>query len=72
MKAFLIAAVSRSIDVPAVDAFARERLSRFKVPRYYEVVTELPHTPTGRLAKHQLPNERTTNEIDIENGAPRG
>ena len=72
VKAFLIAAVSRSIDVPAVDAFARERLSRFKVPRYYEVVAELPHTPTGRLAKHQLPNERTTNEIDIENGAPRG
>ena len=43
---------------------------RFKVPRYIEVVAELPHTPTGRLAKHQLPAERTPAEVDFE--ATRG
>ena len=59
----------RSSTSSALDAFARERLARFKVPRYYEVVTELPHTPTGRLAKHQLPTDRTAGELDIENGA---
>ena len=69
VKAYLIPAAGRAIDVAALDAFARERLSRFKVPRYYEVVAELPHTPTGRLAKHQLPSGRTAGEIDIENGA---
>ena len=66
VKAFVIALSGRSIDVAALDAFARTRLARFKVPRYYEVVSELPHTATGRLAKHQLPTERTPDEIDTE------
>jgi carnitine-CoA ligase len=66
VKAFVIALSGRSIDVAALDAFARTRLARFKVPRYYEVVSELPHTATGRLAKHQLPTERTLDEIDTE------
>ena len=35
--------------------------------RYFEVVAELPHTPTRRLAKHQLPQERTDTETDMEN-----
>jgi crotonobetaine/carnitine-CoA ligase len=69
VKAFVVAAVGRRIDLVALDAFARERLARFKLPRYYEMVAELPHTPTGRLAKHQLPTERTATEVDIENGA---
>jgi len=66
VKAFVIPVSGRSIDVAALDAFARERLARFKVPRYYEVVSELPHTPTGRLAKHHLRAERTPDEIDTE------
>ncbi len=70
VKAFLIPADGRQIDLAELDAFVRQRLARFKVPRYYEVVPELPHTPTGRLAKHQLPTERTAGELDIENGAP--
>ena len=40
---------------PRVHAFAREHLAAFKVPRYIEVVAELPHTATDRLAKHKLP-----------------
>jgi len=67
VKAFLIPTAGRAIDLVALDAFARERLARFKVPRYYEVVTELPHTPTGRLAKHRLPVERRAEELDMEN-----
>ncbi len=70
VKAFLIPADGRQIDLAELDAFVRQRLARFKVPRYYEVVPELPHTPTGRLAKHQLPTERTAGELDIENGDP--
>ncbi|HEX7442372.1 MAG TPA: AMP-binding protein, partial [Acidimicrobiales bacterium] len=66
VKAFLVPAAGHAIDLVGLDAFARQRLARFKVPRYYEVVTELPHTPTGRLAKHRLPSERTPAELDIE------
>ena len=66
VKAFVIPSRGRSIDIAALDAFARSRLARFKVPRYYEVVSELPHTPTGRLAKRQLSAEHTPDEIDTE------
>jgi crotonobetaine/carnitine-CoA ligase len=66
VKAFVLAGPSGVVDVAGLHDFAAERLARFKVPRYYEVVTELPHTPTGRLAKHQLPVERTADELDME------
>jgi crotonobetaine/carnitine-CoA ligase len=35
-------------------AFCRARLAAIKVPRYWVFVPELPHTPTGRVAKHAL------------------
>ena len=47
-------------------AWAAERLTRYKVPRYIEIVGELPCTPTGRVAKHGLPRERTEAEWDAE------
>jgi carnitine-CoA ligase len=67
VKAFVVPAPgSGRIDVPGLHAFAAERLARFKVPRYFEVVDDLPHTPTGRLAKHQLAVERTPQEVDMD------
>jgi crotonobetaine/carnitine-CoA ligase len=66
VKAFVTPLSGHSIDITALDAFARSRLARFKVPRYYEVVSALPHTATGRLAKHKLSVERTASEIDTE------
>jgi crotonobetaine/carnitine-CoA ligase len=53
-------------DEPALHAWAAARLTRYKVPRYIEFVPDLPHTPTGRLAKHQLPKDRTPTEWDAE------
>ena len=60
VKAFVVAAPGRD-DRPgrACASFAAEQLAAFKVPRYFEVVDELPHGPTGRLTKHRLPVERT-------------
>jgi crotonobetaine/carnitine-CoA ligase len=66
VKAFLIPAAGATVDLDDLDAHLRRELTRFKVPRYYEVVAELPHTPTGRLAKHKLPRERTPGEVDME------
>jgi len=68
VKAFVVPTSGAEIDVAALHAFAGEQLSRFKVPRYYEVVSELPHGPTGRLVKHRLPTERNTTEIDLGDG----
>jgi crotonobetaine/carnitine-CoA ligase len=64
VKAFVVPAAGAALDVAELDAFLRTQLTRFKVPRYYEVMDELPHTPTGRLAKHRLPVERTPAEVD--------
>jgi carnitine-CoA ligase len=53
-------------DLAAVRSHAAGLLAPFKVPRYMEATAELPHTPTGRVAKHELTRERTPAEIDFE------
>jgi acyl-CoA synthetase (AMP-forming)/AMP-acid ligase II len=69
VKAFVVAADGRAPDLADVHAFALEHLARYKVPRYVEVVAELPHTATDRLAKHKLSRDRNDAEVDFE--APR-
>ena len=66
VKAFVVPTSGRDLDLRALHEHACRQLARFKVPRYYEVVAELPHTPTGRLAKHRLPTDRTPGEVDLE------
>ena len=66
IKAFVVVRDAASSELPAIRAWAAERLTRFKVPRYLEAVAELPHTPTGRVAKHRLERDRTADEIDFE------
>jgi crotonobetaine/carnitine-CoA ligase len=66
VKAFVVATPGAAADPGALHAWAAERLTRFKVPRYLEFIPELPHTATGRIAKHQLPRERTANEWDAD------
>jgi crotonobetaine/carnitine-CoA ligase len=66
VKAFVMPAPGATVDLADVRRLAAARLARFKVPRYFEIVTDLPHTPTGRLAKHQLPTGRNTTEVDFE------
>jgi len=43
-----------ALDAVALTAWARERLSDFKVPREIHVRDALPHTATERIAKHLL------------------
>src|SRR3954447_4008509 len=64
VKAFVV--VEDGAALEDVRAWAAERLTAFKVPRYVEAVDELPHTPTGRVAKHELPRERTEEEVDFQ------
>ena len=65
VKAFVVPAPGVELDLPALKAHAAEHLARFKLPRWWEVVAELPHTATDRIAKHQLPKGRTEEEIDL-------
>ena len=65
VKAFVVLREGAAGDLAAVRAWGAERLAPFKVPRYLEALGELPHTPTGRVAKHRLPRERTARERDF-------
>jgi crotonobetaine/carnitine-CoA ligase len=56
-------------DLAEIRDHAAELLAPFKVPRYVEAVDELPHTPTGRVAKHELSRERSDAELDFERSA---
>ena len=55
-------------DVPLTElrAWAAERLSPFKVPRFWQRLDALPRTPTQRVAKHQLPKGHPDGEFDTE------
>jgi carnitine-CoA ligase len=64
IKAFVV--TREAADLAAIREHAADRLTRFKVPRYLEAVEELPHTPTGRIAKHRLPLDRNDSEVDFE------
>ncbi|MGZ4690053.1 MAG: AMP-binding protein, partial [Acidimicrobiia bacterium] len=66
VKAFVIVERDTVLDPVALRAALSTRLTRFKLPRFVEVVDELPRTPTGRVAKHRLPIERNAAETDFE------
>jgi carnitine-CoA ligase len=66
VKAFVVLTEDASVSLGALRDFSAERLAPFKVPRYLEVVDELPHTPTGRIAKHELSKDRNDKESDFE------
>jgi crotonobetaine/carnitine-CoA ligase len=68
VKAFVVAAPGVVLDFAELRAFVAERLSAFKVPRFWEVTDALPRTPTARVAKHRLPAGYTGNEYDSEKG----
>jgi crotonobetaine/carnitine-CoA ligase len=66
IKAFVAVGEGAGVTMTELRDFVSERLAPFKVPRYFEVVAELPHTPTGRIAKHELSSERSETEEDLD------
>jgi carnitine-CoA ligase len=55
IKAFVVLRDGAEADFNALRDWASQRLTPFKVPSEFEALEELPHTPTGRVAKHRLP-----------------
>jgi crotonobetaine/carnitine-CoA ligase len=64
VKAFVVPAAGASVPFDELRAFAAERLAAFKVPRYWQLIGELPRTPTARVAKHRLPAGHQPGEYD--------
>lgn len=66
VKAFVLLAPGAHVDPAELGAWCAERLPSYKRPRYLEVVDQWPLTATQKIAKKQLPVNRTATEIDFE------
>ena len=53
-RAFVQLAPDGRPDGAALDAFCRERLAPYKVPRRFDFVAEFPRTSAGKIQKHLL------------------
>ncbi len=54
MRALLVAAAGAELNPEAVREFCASRLARFKVPQQIEVVSELPRSVAGKIARGLL------------------
>ncbi len=50
----VVAAPGARVEEAELARFVNDRVPYFVVPRFIEVVEELPHTPTGKVQKHLL------------------
>jgi carnitine-CoA ligase len=66
VKAFVVAGPGTRLDFAVLRDWTGERLSAFKVPRYWQQLDALPRTPTARVAKHQLPSGHPAGEYDAD------
>lgn len=60
IKAVLVARRTRTIDFTDLVAFLVDRMPYFMVPRYFDLVVELPKTPTQKIRKHVLRTQGIT------------
>jgi crotonobetaine/carnitine-CoA ligase len=63
IKAFVV--TSGPADFEALREWTAQRLTAFKVPRYWQQLDALPRTPTQRVAKHLLPAGHPRDERDM-------
>jgi long-chain acyl-CoA synthetase len=54
VKALVVVAPEAAVEADELVTFARERLAGYKLPRSVEFVTELPHSPAGKVLKREL------------------
>jgi crotonobetaine/carnitine-CoA ligase len=65
VKAFVVPA-GAGVDFDELRGWTAQRLSAFKVPRFWQAVDALPRTPTSRVAKHRLPSGHPPQEYDAD------
>jgi carnitine-CoA ligase len=70
IKAYVVRRDATAVEAPELASYLNERLAPFKVPRYWEFRDALPHTPSERVAKHELERGRSDfREHTIDLGA---
>jgi len=53
-KAFVIGVEGEVLDAKELRRFCRGRIAGYKVPRVFEIVSDLPRTPSGKVLKRML------------------
>jgi long-chain acyl-CoA synthetase len=53
-KAFVIGVEGADLDEKKLRSFCKERIAAYKVPKVFELVRDLPRTPTGKVLKRML------------------
>jgi crotonobetaine/carnitine-CoA ligase len=71
VKGFVVLENGSAATAADLFAWSAERLPPYKCPRYLEIVTGLPLTENQKVAKTQLPRERTATESDQQATGPR-
>ena len=57
VKAFIVLKKGEHVTEEELDAYCRERLAAYKVPRLYEFRSELPKTTVGKILRRVLAEE---------------
>jgi long-chain acyl-CoA synthetase len=57
VKAFVVLKAGQTATEDEIEAFCRERLTAYKVPKFYEFRTELPKTMVGKVLRRALVEE---------------
>jgi long-chain acyl-CoA synthetase len=60
IKAYVVLRAGASATAEELDAFCRERLAAFKIPRVYEFRDALPKSAVGKVLRRQLIAEEKT------------
>jgi long-chain acyl-CoA synthetase len=54
VAAYIIAKPGKTINTDELKTFLKSRLAPFKVPKEFNIVTEFPLSPTGKILKREL------------------
>lgn len=65
VKAYVRWETGARASVGELREWVAAELATFKVPRFWQAVDDLPHTATGRVAKHLLPSPDEGEELDL-------
>jgi crotonobetaine/carnitine-CoA ligase len=71
VMAALVARPGQSLDLPGLAAWCESRLPHFAVPRYIDVLEDLPRTENGKIQKYRLRERGVTAATWERPQAPR-
>ncbi|MGK2869095.1 MAG: long-chain-fatty-acid--CoA ligase FadD2 [Mycobacterium sp.] len=60
LRAFVVKVEGASVDEDIINAYVKDNLARYKVPREVVFLDELPRNPTGKILKREL------RDIDVD------